>query len=284
MESMLEADASRIRTEDDSYWWSAPLSNDGARVGSSNLRPKASPHPFAQSAPTMVQSGVQHHQERRAPQARKPDRQFKQQLDRAMFMDLLHNDNPSSSSSQREGFPAAPIEVILAGSSEYRKGRAMKRKEQNKKSQQIYRARKEQYRHTLTADIESATAILQVLRSDNSMLLRALCDALAENIGLRRSSFRDSRRSLVPIVDRSTERSRLAGANLTMANAVCTSTHLSREAIEYLRPFFRAFLNLLSSHLGHTADHSDFAVALERLQTMVSQVGTGYAGDASVED
>ena len=81
----------------------------------------------------------------------------------------------------------ASVEVTFEGSIARQERKATKRREQNKRYQRAYRARKERYSSSLEDRIETTSTSLHELRADKRKLLQALYDLCAENDQLRRA-------------------------------------------------------------------------------------------------
>lgn len=80
---------------------------------------------------------------------------------------------------------SASVEVTFDGAVAWQERKATKRREQNKRYQQAYRARKERYSRSLTERIEKTNTSIRQLRDDKRELVQALCNLRAENEQLR---------------------------------------------------------------------------------------------------
>lgn len=195
------------------------------------------------------------------------------QQERALFIERLQSISMQSARPQQQSALAPAIEVIFSGPSDHRRDRANKRKEQNKKSQQAYRARKEQYRQTLSRDISDADQKLALLREENCGLLRRLCDVHASNNELRRlyaaagiNINGASKRSNGISTSRRIECIAMPADSTITQAAPSSKGQLSPEAIETLRDPFQALQNVVSSLLGYEATDRDLSAAMEGLQ------------------
>lgn len=208
-------------------------------------------------------------------------------MDRATFMEQLQGAVLSSPLLQPQLTPPVPIEVFFEKASSWQKRKTLKRREQNKKSQQAYRARKEQHKNSLANSIESTMASLQQLQDDNSRLLQALCDIRTENNDLRRQhTGNDSTDADADMINQSLQSINLANEDSLRVGEQSARPSLSQQAIESLHDPLQAIRNLLSYHLSHGAKRRDFVTVLERLEAFarhektVKMKGSGLGGHA----
>ena len=137
----------------------------------------------------------------------------------------------------------------------------VRRREQNRRSQQAYRERRLQYALDLDSKVEAMAACVQRLELEKRELLRSLCVMSAKNKILR-TSWRESEAS-----SQSSASSDFGRSLDRTTSQACNP--MSSQELEPLYEPFLALWNLLSSHLPSNSQPQDFAAALEHLLAMV---------------